>query len=336
MVPYTVVPKPSADSRPSAMAEAISIALAHRSMALLVHAHGETVLNAYWKEWNASTRRSIASVSKSMVSVLVGICIHRGAIRSIDQPVADFVTEWRGTEKAVISIRHLLTMTSGLHNPPLWLLLLERSPALTLGLELVQPPGSHWAYNTAAYCVLMTVIERASGQRLEDFTQAALFGPLGMERAQWHAWTVGRAHPLSVMCAGPDLMNFGRLLLQRGSWNGQLLLDPGYIDRMLAPVTSLNKSYGHLIWLNRGEPQLAPGAPSDAAMAMGASDSRLYVIPSRELVIVRLGGWVQAPRDRFPRKLQRSGSFDDLLLRAVCAATTTAAAQQAAGPVTAA
>lgn len=315
-------PKPgaSATTHSPGLDEAAAYAARHRSRALLVNWRGNLVLEQYWKGWDASRCSPISSLTKSVASVLVGICIHLRALRSVDQPAADFIPEWRGSpKKGAIRIRHLLNMTSGLANPPLWVLLLDRSPALVIDLDLVRSPGTHWDYNTAAYRLLLTIIERATGERLEQFSQRVLFDPLGMHRARWRISQSGASeHALSMTSSARDLVAFGRLLLQRGVWEGRQLLDAEYVDAMLRPSQALNRSFGFLIWLNGEGSRLAPDAPPDAAIAMGAADSRLYVVPSRELVMVRLGGWAQSPRERPWRHPGRRGTFDDVLLGGVC------------------
>jgi CubicO group peptidase (beta-lactamase class C family) len=308
--------------------ETLNYAAQCRSKALLVNYRGETVVERYWKGWDPRSSSRLSSLTKSIVSVLVGICLHQGSIRSIDQPAADFISEWRGSPKEGILIRHLLSMTSGLCNPPLWVLLLDNSLDLTCDLDLVQPPGTYWEYNTGAYRILLTIIERATGQLVGDFSQLALFDPLGMHLSNWRPRHSGaKGYALSMASSAGDLLTFGRLLLQRGAWAGKRLLDADYVDAALRPSQALNKSYGFLFWLNAGNSLLSPGAPDDTAIAMGASDSRLYVIPSRELVMVRLGGWAQSPRDRSWRNPVRRGTFDDVLLRGVFGALREAEAE---------
>jgi CubicO group peptidase (beta-lactamase class C family) len=300
------------------LAGGVALAEKQRTSALLVVCGEEVLVERYWLDWTPATPGGLTSASKTVVATLVGMCIQHGHIRDVRQPAADFIHEWRGDARAGISIEHLLSMTSGLRNLPLWRLS-GRGARIGIELDLEHPPGCVWAYNTAAYRALFAVIERATDLPLPEFSRKVLFDPLGMEHAEWRTRRVAEKEEYSgLQCSARDAARVGQLLLQRGLWRGAALLPADYIARMFRPG-SLHAGYGYLVWLNSGHPSLFPGAPPDTVAAMGAAHIRIFVIPSRQLVIVRMGEWGGLPGERLYGRLDRRYTFDNWLLTSICA-----------------
>jgi CubicO group peptidase (beta-lactamase class C family) len=275
-----------------------------KSTALLVVHRGELVVEAYWAAPNnvrmrrmlaetlddGRTLEDVASVQKSVVSVLIGMAEERGLL-TLDQPVSDFLgAGWSRTGKqreAGVTIRHLLTMTSGL------------TPQLTAEAEA----GEQWRYNTRAYSRLVSVLKAATGEDIDGLTRAWLTGPLGMGESDWRprTWLTGNAdaNTTGFVTSARDLARFGLLMLGRGRWgDASLLEDRTYLEDSVSPSQPLNPAYGYLWWLNgqpvtspQGDsaPSLIPAAPGDLFAAQGALGRKLYVVPSLELVVVRLG-----------------------------------------------
>ena len=238
------------------------------------------------------TIEDVASVQKSVVAVLVGIAQHRGLLK-IDDPVAQHLgqgwTKASALEEAAITVRHLLTMTSGLKDD----------------LTFEAAAGTRWRYNTAAYARLVRVLAAAAGQTANELTRAWLTGRIGMADSQWTSRGLGGGEPavntVGFATTARDLARFGVLILAQGNWNDErVVADQDYLRAALRPSQALNPSYGYLWWLN-GQPEVArgdgrltkgpliPSAPVDLVAALGAIDRKLYVVPSLGLVATRLG-----------------------------------------------
>lgn len=264
------------------------------------------------------SREDIASAQKSVTSMLVGIAVGRGLV-DLDAAVSGYVgsgwTRGEEAEESRITVRHLLTMTSGLDDT----------------LRVVAPPGARWDYNLGAgYHMLKRVLRAVTGDDINTLSRQWLFEPLGMVESAWQARPVppGLDEPMRSMACyldgeplegftttARDLVRFGLSVLAGGAGLG---LADGYLVEALSPSSPLNPAYGYLWWLNgqpwqlapkqpeRVEGWLIPDAPADLVAALGALGRALYVVPSRELVVVRLGvspGPAQLAASQFGRDL---------------------------------
>jgi len=235
----------------------------------------------------------VASAQKSLVAFLAGIA--EGAHQlDLSAPVDRYLgAGWSKADRpaeAAITVRALMTMTSGLND----------------SVNYLQPAGRVWRYNTGAYSRMIGVIEKATGTDIQSFTHDRLTVPTGMNDSRWlpRPWSAGNdaANAIGFATTGRDLARFGLLVLSGGSWDGKdLLNNPGYLTRMLKPSQDLNPSYGLLWWLNGQDRfqsaggaatqpgSLIPAAPRDLVAAQGALDRKCYVVPSLGLVVTRLG-----------------------------------------------
>ncbi len=240
-------------------------------------------------------RQDVASVQKSVISVMVGIALDRGVLQFDDLVIDHLGAGWTRAgddhEKA-ITIRHLLSMTSGLDN----------------GLQSEGTPGEQWQYGLGpAWHILKPLLVRASGQSLDELTEEWLLGPLDMGETSWIArpgmeYLDGTPFE-ALFTSARDLNHFGQMVLDDGaSLEGQAVISPAVLSQLLQPSQDHNRAYGLLWWLNGQRPHLAPLAseptddvlyplaPPDMVAASGAMGQMCQVIPSRKTVIVRLGG----------------------------------------------
>ena len=235
----------------------------------------------------------VASAQKSLVAFLAGVAEGRHQL-DLAAPVDRYLgAGWSQADRSAespITVRHLMTMTSGLND----------------GLNYLQSAGDVWRYNTGAYSRMIGVIEKAVGTDIQTFTRDVLTGPTGMTDSRWlpRPWSAGNdaANSIGFATTGRDLARFGLLILARGTWERKdLLKNPDYLRQMLTPSQDLNPSYGLLWWLNgqrrfqlagatTSQPgSLIPSAPRDLVAAQGALDRKCYVVPSLGLVVTRLG-----------------------------------------------
>ncbi|MFH0887973.1 MAG: serine hydrolase [Planctomycetota bacterium] len=276
--------------------------------AVIVHG-GKIVAEQYWNDWDMNSTGDMCSAQKSISSALIGFAIEAGFIKGLDQSASDFLTEWKGTPKDKITIRHLLSMTSGLLSSKRSdLFYAFRSPdqeKYALELELEHEPGTFWTYGNPAYTLVNTILERATGMSRNDYAKKALFTPLGMNHSEctWvtlNKWFKLKHHAIKSSCR--DMARFGQFILQGGKWKGKQLLSKDFIAQATKPSQDLNPAYGFLWWLNGSDHYRLPyrendakgmlfsGCPPDTFAALGAKDSKIYVVPSLDLVVSRLGG----------------------------------------------
>jgi CubicO group peptidase (beta-lactamase class C family) len=234
----------------------------------------------------------VASVQKSIAAILVGMAQSRGLLRLEDPVSRHLGPGWSKAareQEAAITVRHLVTMTSGLKDD----------------LTFEAAAGTRWRYNSAAYARSVQVVAAVARQTPNDVTRAWLTGPLGMKDSRWverpGAAREAAANPLGFATTARDLARFGLFILAEGQWRDATIFpDRDYLRAALRPSQALNPSYGYLWWLN-GQPEVArgagervkgpliPTAPPDLVAALGAVDRKLYVVPSLGLVVSRLG-----------------------------------------------
>jgi len=293
----------SAGTRPD-FGAVLDLAMTQASNSILVSLNGKVAAERYAPGWDAGRPREVASVGKSMVAVLIAMAVEEGVIQGLDQAAADFIPQWRNDARAGISLRHLMSMTSGLDDAGLALRGVTGDQfAINAAAPLRDPPGTRWAYNTAAYHLLFHILERATRRSVVDYAQIRLIGPLGMTHTTWITSTgEGERGPVtnyySAALTARDLARFGELILGGGSWNGRRLIGEDSLQALLRPSQPLNPSYGLLWWENaqpgtdasgQGEGLRFPSAPSDTVAALGAGGQAILIVPSRGLIIVRQG-----------------------------------------------
>jgi CubicO group peptidase (beta-lactamase class C family) len=257
-----------------------------RSRCLVVTKDGRLVHESYWGGWDATTEQEAFSVTKSITSALVGIAADRGLLE-VDQPVADFVEEWRGTPSGAVTIRNLLSNDSGrFHDVPTDYGAMagraEDKTAFAVGLEQQHDPGTVWVYDNSAIQVLEQVIEEATGMPTTEWARTQLFEPLGM-RSHLRSDAAGNALVfMGAQASCRDLARFGLLWLRGGEWDGEQIVSRGWVEKSVTPSQALNPGYGFLWWLD------AEGG--DDYAALGLDDQVVAVFPDEGLVVTRLGG----------------------------------------------
>ena len=291
-------------------------ASANNSSALLIWRDGALETAFYGKGIDAGTLLNARSMAKPVGAIAVGRAIQLGAIKSLDEPVADFITEWRGTPKAAILVRHLLNMTAGLLQQGQSLdpaNILNRAylhprhdEILIHEYPLTNPPGSRYLYSNASAELVAIVIERATRRRYAEFVSTEVLKPLGAEGGKlWVDRPGGLTHAgCCILLPAETFLRLGLLLMDDGVWHGRRLLPVGYVDAMKTGSAS-NPRYGLGVWIQGeytrrrgfGGPELAAGAvlhgepylASDLFLFDGNQDQVLYMIPSRHLAILRMG-----------------------------------------------
>ncbi len=234
----------------------------------------------------------VASVQKSVTAFLAGTAVTADKL-SLDEPVSVYLPEgWSkatAAQEGAITIRNLMTMTSG----------------LTEGLTFTEPPNTNWKYNTGAYSQMVKVLESIYSKPINDLSTELLTDRIGMSNSAWKSrGRPGSSNNVGFTTTARDLARFGILIAANGSWDGEDLgVSQDYLNTMLSPTQNLNPNYGLLWWLNGKPANLQPGqqyrsipnAPEDVVAALGALGRVLHVSRKDELILVRLGN--QPPRE---------------------------------------
>ena len=289
-------------------------AKAEQSSCLAVVRDGRLVADWNWGT-PRTTARQVFSVTKSIASTLVGIAVRDGDL-ALDDPVADYVPEWAGTDSADVTVRDLLSNTSGRY----WsestdyhdLAYAQDRTQYAVDLPQEHPRGTVWAYNNAAIQVLDRVLATATGRPTYRFAQARLFRPLGMAHTSLTRDPSGRSTNLffgaHTTCL--DLARFAQLHLRQGKVGGKRLVSAAWVREATGrPSSDLNAAYGHLWWVNqygvlRGsldpvdehdQPletpvgRLVPDAAESLYAAIGLGGQIAMVDPGSRTIVVRLG-----------------------------------------------
>jgi CubicO group peptidase (beta-lactamase class C family) len=224
------------------------------------------------------------SATKSIVNLAIGRLLHTGRIRSLDQPVSDFFSEWRQGEKRSITIRQLMNHTSGLQNVPNTTVEIYPSHdfvRLALAAELTSKPGTAFAYNNKAVNLLAGLVKRASGRRMDEYIGDEIFAPLGIRDFTWTLDEAGNPHAMSgLQIRALDLARLGQLMLQGGGWKGKTILPRWWVAESTRAGQALVPSCGLLWWRLGDFRYMAANRELTAAWRKGGA-SELFIAKMR-------------------------------------------------------
>jgi len=267
----------------------------HKCGSVVVTRHGRIVWERYWGGWDENSTDNSWSMAKSMTDAIVGIAISEGKIKSVDESAADFIPEWRGTRKEEITVRDLLSMESGL----LWnedyyevegsdiitMITSSDQTAYAIDRPRFHDPGDDWYYSSGDTQLFSAIIRAATGMEAGQYAQEKLFGPIGMTGAMWDTDNAG--HTVTYCCVYTTARNFacfGYLFLRDGRWNDKQVVPEEWVKESIEPSQWENQGYGYFWWLLH-----FPDVPQDMFFADGFQTKRIYVIPSLDIVAVRIG-----------------------------------------------
>ncbi|HEY1962728.1 MAG TPA: serine hydrolase [Rhizomicrobium sp.] len=273
---------------------------------LLVERHGTIVLDAYFHPFADNQLHDVASITKSVLSTVVGIAIAKQRFADLRTPVLALYSPSGAQNdpwKNHITVGDMLSMTSGLDcsSDPLsrrnFLQQMEQSANwASFALERPQAgtPGSTFAYCAGNMQVVSAALTRSIGENAASFAERELFAPLGIERAVWPTDIEGNSRGFADLKLQPrDMAKLGLLWLHRGEWEGRQLVPAAYIDAAITPHAQVGPgvAYGYGIWVypERGH----AGGPPDVE-ANGNGGQRIAVIPSLDMVVVITGSGLDA------------------------------------------
>lgn len=288
----------------------------HQLHSILVIQDNELLLEEYFGAYSLNTPHDLRSVTKSITAILMGIAIDQGLVQSLDDPVQTyFKDDPRFVNHPTITIRHLLTMSTGLdcndwdtkskgqedrvYKKCDWLRYFWNLPAL-------HPPGEVAHYCTMGQVVAMELLQRAAQMPIDVFAQRYLFDPLGIKEVRWQHTSRRKtvlATAKRLHLTPRALAKIGQLLLQKGQWKGQSIVSAEWLSTMTTPqVTITGLEYGLLWW----QIPLATAQQQHTLLAAtGNGGQYLLVVPELDLVVVFTGGAYNSAEDKLPFEVMR-------------------------------
>jgi CubicO group peptidase (beta-lactamase class C family) len=273
----------------------------YKTVAFLVIKNNQVLFEKYWDGYSADSKSNSFSMAKSVVSLLVGIAIDDGAINNVDQPIGDFLLEYREGDKAKVTIRHLLEMSSGLSWDEAYASAFSMTtkgyygkdlPGLVLNQTAPREPGKFFDYKSGNTQLLAMILESATHQKVSSYASKKLWQPMG---AQHDAlWSLDRPNGIEkAYCCfntnARDFARFGQLILNHGKWNGKQLVSESWLNKSLSPVSHLidkdSKNvdyYGWQWWLMNYKGH-------QVFYMRGINGQYVIIVPELDTVIVRLG-----------------------------------------------
>ncbi len=251
-------------------------------------------LNHQDKPFDATSQWQWASAGKTLTASMIGIAAEEGLL-SLDDKTSDFLgdgwTDMTNLRESKITLYHQLTMTTGLDDTDV-----DRSCIEPECLTYLEDPGERWAYHNGPYTLLQEVITEATGVKASDYCKEKIETQIGMN-GRW----LQINNDIVYFSSARDMARYGWMIANQGKWKSNQIVPADFLKEAITPSQELNNSYGYLWWLN-GQSSfmlptinrvfngpLVPEAPDDTYFALGKSGQVLMIVPSLDLVVVRMG-----------------------------------------------
>lgn len=270
-----------------------------QSVAFLVIKNDSIVYERYWEAYSDSSLSNSFSVAKSIIGILTGIALDEGKIKSLDEPVGNYIPKYKEGANAGLTIRHLLIMSSGLDWDESYSSLTSKTTEEYYGtrlnkqmskLKVVSEPGKNFDYMSCNTQLLAMVLKKATGKNISEYASEKLWIPINAKHeARWsldHKEGNEKAYCCFYSNAR-DFARLGKLYLDSGKWGGRQIVSEKYVMESIEPAPLLDKGmpnqvYGYHWWLgNEGGQKIF--------YARGLSGQYIIVIPEKKIIIVRLG-----------------------------------------------
>ena len=263
------------------------------SKAFIILQNGRIAVEWYADDFSASKNWYWASAGKTLTATTLGIAEQQGHIDLNNQTnfyLGDGWTNMTQERENAITVLNQLTMTTGLND-----VVFDCTDPVCLFYKA--DTGTRWAYHNAPYTLLQDVVASGTNQIFENYFNTVLRDKIGMNGS----WIGTNNYNNVYFSTARSMARFGTLMLNKGTWENEEILNETYFNAMTNPSQNINKSYGYLWWLNGKESFMLPGsqevfnqtlipnAPSDLFTGLGKNDQKLYVVPSKNLVIIRMG-----------------------------------------------
>ncbi len=287
---------------------------ANEMHSVLVVKNNKLIVEEYFNGYSMDTPHDLRSTTKSIRSILMGIAIDNGDIKNVNDPIFNYLKTHvpkknKDERKNKITIRHLLTMASGLdcndwdkkskgqedrvYKKKDWV-------QYTLNLPLINDPGAVSTYCSMGAVLIAEIISQASGISIDTFAQKHLFTPLGIQSVNW-----GHTSKKEIIPAGKrlymtprDMAKIGQLMLNKGQWNGKKVVSAKWVEESTTPATKITgMDYGYFWW---EIPFEINGKKIISKTATGNGGQYIMIFPTLNMVAVFTGGAYNSQRDKLP------------------------------------
>lgn len=279
---------------------------------VLLVKNNQLIIEEYFNGYDANQPHDLRSVTKSIRSILTGIAIDKGFIKSIDDPISKYLGNLvpmknLDEKKERITIKHLLTMSTGLncndwdkksegqedrvYKKKDWL-------QYTLDLPMIHEPGTVSNYCSMGVVLLAEIISKSSGMTIDEFSEKYLFNPLGIDNIDWNHTSEKKVIPSGkrLYMTPRDMAKIGQLILNKGKWNGNQIVSEKWIEESTTPKTTITGvDYGYLWW---NIPYVINGKVINSKTATGNGGQYILVLPELEMVAVFTGGAYNSQEDK--------------------------------------
>ena len=265
---------------------------AKNTKGFIVLVDGKIAIERYFSNHSPTTNWYWASAGKTLTSALTGIAAQEGFL-NLDEKVSTYLgNNWTNmplAKEQLISNTHLLTMTSGIDDANFGDCVTPEC------LTYKADAGTRWGYHNV-YVKLQSVITAATKIPFEEYFSTKLKNRIGMD-GKWIKVDNNKVYTSTTR----SMARFGLLFLNKGKWENEPILNANFIQKAISPSQNINKSYGYLWWINGQSsyhlPQsqyefqgsIIPSAPMDMYMALGKNDQKIYIVPSKKMVVIRMG-----------------------------------------------
>jgi CubicO group peptidase (beta-lactamase class C family) len=280
------------------------------TVAFLVLKNDSVYYEEYWDGYNKDAHSNSFSVAKSIVSILIGIAIDEGKIKSVDQKVSDFIPEYSSGMNAQLTIKHLLTMSAAFNWDETYDGLFSKTTKayygrnlkkMILRLKVTETPGKKFNYQSSNQLVLAYILEKASGKTLSEYASEKLWKPLGAKDNA--LWSLDKKDGMekAYCCFNSNARDFSRiglLYLHNGMFNNQRIISEEYVKKSIEPSDLTDEFgdkadyYGYSWWLTTID-------STKMFYARGILGQYIIVIPDKNIVVVRLGK-IQINKNELP------------------------------------
>ncbi|MES2005980.1 MAG: serine hydrolase [Bacteroidota bacterium] len=277
------------------------------TVGVLMIRNDSVVFEKYWDGYTDSSKSGSFSMAKSITSLLIGAALKEGKIKSLQEPVGNYLPEFAEGEKAKIRIVDLLTMSSGTDWNESYINLLSVTTeayygsdlyATATGVKVVQAPGTLHKYKSGDTQLLGLLLEKATGKSLSDYASEKLWQPMGAEHPALWSTDTKNGNEKAYCCFNSNTRDFariGKLMLDSGKWNGRAIIDSSYYAASIKPCGIKTEKgepcdyYGYQWWIDPLHPEIF--------YARGILGQYIIVIPSKKTIIVRLGKMTSTVRE---------------------------------------
>jgi len=272
---------------------------ANKTSAACLFVNGNLVWEHYWKDFGPQSRFDIYSAGKAFTASAIGLLVDDGKLK-VDDPACNILTEWANDGRKEITIRNLLTMTSGLKQDYRGYANSPNPTDAMLNWPMERQPGTAWSYEQATSHALSIIVKRISGKQPIVLLRERIFNSIGIMEADWLRSRQGDCLGWrSVLISARELALFGQFYLNKGRWNGKQLLSEDFIDQAIVndpllsniPVAEgqddfRRRGYGWQMFVNTNG--IFKGVDKSGYGFLGAYHNICIVDPSKNFVFVRM------------------------------------------------